>query len=79
MKLLRDTLLLRALCRLFAGRRNAVRRPYTVTVPAPLEQLSGNNVIELHRRSAVADSRLVTHAQAEPLPSSVHLALVSSR
>jgi hypothetical protein len=78
MKLLRDTLLLRALCRLFAGRRHAVRRPYTVTVPAPLEQPSGNNVIELHRRSTVADSR-PTHAQGDALPSSVHLALVSSR
>jgi hypothetical protein len=78
MKLLRDTLLLRTLCRLFAGRRNAVRRPYTVTVPAPLEQPSGSNVIELHRRSTVADSRQ-THVQGDALPSSVHLALVSSR
>ena len=51
MKLLRDTLLLRALRRLLAGRRHAVRRLYTVTVPAPLERASaGNNVIELHRR-----------------------------
>jgi hypothetical protein len=79
MKLLRDTLLLRALRRLFAGRRDAVRRPYTITVPAPLEQPSGSNVIELHRRSTVADSRPTTHAQGEALPSSVHLALVSSR
>jgi hypothetical protein len=78
MKLLRDTLLLRALRRLFAGRRNAVRRPYTITVPAPLEQPSASNVIELHRRSTVPDSR-PTHAQADALPSSVHLALVSSR
>jgi hypothetical protein len=79
MKLLRDTLLLRALRRFFAGRRDAVRRPYTITVPAPLEKASGSNVIELHRRSTLADSRQTTHAQAEALPSSVHLALVSSR
>ena len=79
MKLLRDTLLLRALRRLFAGRRDAVRRPYTITVPAPLEQPSASNVIELHRRSTVADSRPTTHAQGDALPSSVHLALVSSR
>jgi hypothetical protein len=79
MKLLRDTFLLRAVRRLFAGRRDAVRRPYTVTVPAPLEQPSGSNVIELHRRSLVAGSRPTTHAQGEALPSSVHLALVSSR
>ena len=78
MKLLRDTLLLRALRRFFAGRRDAVRRPYTITVPAPLEQPSASNVIELHRRSTVADSR-TTHAQGDALPSSVHLALVSSR
>ena len=78
MKLLRDTLLLRALRRLFAGRRNAVRRPYTVTVPAPLERASvGNNVIELHRRAPAVASR--TSMQADALPSSVHLALVSSR
>jgi hypothetical protein len=34
MKLLRDSLLLRALRRLLAGRRDVVRRPYAVTVPA---------------------------------------------
>ncbi|HEY1588891.1 MAG TPA: hypothetical protein VGG00_04075 [Rhodanobacter sp.] len=78
MKLLRDTLLLRALRRLLAGHRDAVRRPYTVTVPAPLERApTGNNVIELHRRTSAATSR--TSTQADALPSSVHLALVSSR
>ncbi|OOG49513.1 hypothetical protein [Rhodanobacter sp. C01] len=77
MKLLRDTLLLRALRRLLAGRREAVRRPYTVTVPAPLEKIAGSNVIELHRRTPVAASHAPTSADA--LPSSVHLALVSSR
>ena len=79
MKLLRDTFLLRAVRRLLAGRRDAARRSYTVTVPAPLEQPSASNVIELHRRSTVADSRPTTHAQGDALPSSVHLALVSSR
>ncbi|MGH8159164.1 MAG: hypothetical protein ACREPQ_13660 [Rhodanobacter sp.] len=84
MKLLRDSILLRALRRLLAGRREVVRRPYAITVPAPLErapleQPVGNNVIELHRRTLVVDSRAPTHAQADALPSSVHLALVSSR
>ena len=78
MKLLRDTLLLRALRRLLARRREAVRRPYTVTVPAPLERAAGgSNVIELPRRTPVATSH--TPAPADALPSSVHLALVSSR
>ena len=78
MKLLRDTLLLRALRRLLAGRREAVRRPYTITVPAPLERAAaGSNVIELPRRTPVATSH--TPASADALPSSVHLALVSSR
>ena len=81
MKLLRDTLLLRALRRLLAGRREAVRRPYTVTVPAPLErapleQAAGGNVIELHRRTPAVSRAPV---QTDALPSSVHLALVSSR
>jgi hypothetical protein len=84
MKLLRDSLLLRALRRLLAGRRHAVRRPYTVTVPAPLErapleQAAGSNVIELHRRTPAAASRTATQVPADALPSSVHLALVSSR
>ena len=80
MKLLRDSLLLRALRRLLAGRRHAVRRPYTVTVPAPLERAAaGSNVIELHRRTPAATSRTSTQVPADALPSSVHLALVSSR
>ena len=80
MKLLRDTLLLRALRRLLAGRREAVRRPYAITVPAPLERAAvGSNVIELSRRTPAAGSRAQTQAQTEALPSSVHLALVSSR
>ena len=84
MKLLRDTLLLRTLRRLLAGRRHTVRRPYAITVPAPLERApseppAGSNVIELHRRTLVATSRESMPAQTEALPSSVHLALVSSR
>ncbi|MEO8997689.1 MAG: hypothetical protein ABI227_07690 [Rhodanobacter sp.] len=82
MKLLRDSLLLRALRRLLAGRRDAVRRPYAITVPAPLEsapleQPAGSNVIELIRRIPVAAGH--APALADALPSSVHLALVSSR
>jgi hypothetical protein len=82
MKLLRDSLLLRALRRLLAGRRDVVRRPYAITVPAPLERApleppADSNVIELHRRTPAAVSR--TSAPADALPSSVHLALVSSR
>lgn len=84
MKLLRDSLLLRALRRLLAGRRHSVRRPYAITVPAPLECASleqpvGSNVIELHRRTPAAASRASMPAHADALPSSVHLALVSSR
>jgi hypothetical protein len=81
MKLLRDSLLLRALRRLLAGRRDVVRRPYAVTVPAPLErssleQMAGSNVIELHRRNP---SHAPAPAQDRALPSSVHRAVVSSR
>ena len=84
MKLLRDSILLRALRRLLAGRRDAARRAYVITVPAPLEHVPleppvGSNVIELPRRAPVSGSRAATHAQADALPSSVHLALVSSR
>ncbi len=79
MKLLRESLLLRALRRLLAGRRAVARRAYVVTVPAPLARPAGSNVIELHRRGPVAGSRASTPAPAEALPSSVHLALVSSR
>ncbi|GAB2553439.1 hypothetical protein [Rhodanobacter koreensis] len=84
MKLLRDSVLLRVLHRLLAGRRDAVRATYTVTVPAPLdraplEQPAGSNVIELHRRSPAAANRSPIHARNDALPSSVHLALVSSR
>ena len=84
MKLLRDSLLLRALRRLLAGHRDVVRRPYVVTVPAPLEraalqQAAGSNVIELHRRTPAPAGRASAPAQADALPSSVHLALVSSR
>jgi hypothetical protein len=86
MKLLRDSVLLRMVRRLLAGRRDAVRATYTVTVPAPLERASleqpaGSNVIELHRRTTAGGGRapVSTHAKGDALPSSVHLALVSSR
>lgn len=81
MKLLRDSPLLRALRRLLAGRRDVVRRPYAVTVPAPLErspleQAAGSNVVELHRRNP---GHVPAPAQDNALPSSVHRAVVSSR
>ena len=86
MKLLRDSLLLRALRRLLRGRRDVVRRSYAVTVPAPLErmpleqtpleQATGSNVVELHRRNP---SHAPASAQDNALPSSVHRAVVSSR
>lgn len=84
MKLLRESILLRALRRLLAGRRDVVRRSYVVTVPAPLERASqeqpaGSNVIELHRRTTAVGARVSAHTQVDALPSSVHLALVSSR
>ncbi|HXE76827.1 MAG TPA: hypothetical protein VN614_01120 [Rhodanobacter sp.] len=79
MKLLRESLLLRALSRLLAGRRVVARRAYVVTVPAPLARPAGSNVIELHRRSPVASGHASTPAQADELPSSVSLALASSR
>jgi hypothetical protein len=78
MKLLRDSLLLRALRRLLPGRRDVVRRPYAVTVPAPLERAraTGSNVVELHRRNPGHAS---APARDNALPSSVHRAVVSSR
>ncbi|OOG53882.1 hypothetical protein B0E47_11820 [Rhodanobacter sp. B05] len=77
MKLLRESLLLRALRRLLAGRRAVARRAYVVTVPAPLARPASSNVIELHRRSPAAVGRVP--APADALPSSVHRALVSGR
>jgi hypothetical protein len=82
MKLLRDSLLLRALRRLLPGRRDVVRRPYAVTVPAPLGRAplelraAGSNVVELHRRNP---SHASAPTQDNALPSSVHRAVVSSR
>lgn len=80
MKLLRDSVLLRMLRRLLAGRREAVRDTYTITVPAPLERSAGSNVVELHRRAdAGGRTSAATKARGDALPSSGHLALVSSR
>ncbi|OOG65443.1 hypothetical protein B0E46_03610 [Rhodanobacter sp. B04] len=79
MKLLRDSVLLHTVRRLLAGRRGSVRAGYTVTVPAPLAKPAGSNVIELHRRAASPVSGPSTQAHGDALPSSVHLALVSSR
>jgi hypothetical protein len=84
MKLLRDSILLRALSRLLAGRREVVRRPHAITVPAPLQRASWepsarNNVVELHRPKPTTGSSVSTPASTDALPSSVHLALLSSR
>ena len=84
MKLLHDSILLRALSRLLAGRREVVRRPHAITVPAPLQRASwepsaSNNVVELHRPKPTTASRASAAASADALPSSVHPALVSSR
>ena len=82
MKLVRDSLLLRTLRRLLPGRRDVVRRPYAVTVPAPLERTpleqptTGGNVVELHRRNPGHAS---APARDDALPSSVHRAVVSRR
>ena len=46
MKLLREFFLWRSLRGLLAARRDAARRCYTVTVPAPRSQTAGN-VVEL--------------------------------
>ncbi|MDW2982985.1 MAG: hypothetical protein WBG81_15680 [Rhodanobacter sp.] len=77
MKLLRDSTLLRTLRRLLAGRRGAARATYTITVPAPLERPSGDNVIELHHRADA--SQRATATKPGRLPSSGHLTRVSSR
>lgn len=76
MKLLRDSVFLRVLRRLLAGRREAVRATYTVTVPAPLERAAGGNVIELQRRADAGERAASTQARRS---SPVHLARVSSR
>ena len=54
MKLLRDFSLWRALRRLLGGRRDAARRCYTVTVPAPRSQSAGN-VVELRPQARAAE------------------------
>lgn len=77
MKLLRDSVFLRALRRLLAGRREAARAICTVTVPAPLEQAAGSNVIELPRRADAGERAAAT--KPGWLPSSGHLTRVSSR
>lgn len=77
MKLLRESILLRTLRRLLAGRRGAVREPYTITVPAPLERPAGSNVVELPRRTDAGERAASTRPARSS--SSVHLALVSRR
>lgn len=54
MKLLRDFPLWRALRRLLGSQRDAARRPYTVTVPAPRSQSAGN-VVELRPQARAAE------------------------
>ena len=83
MKLLREIVFLRALRQLLAGRHDVARRVYTVTVPAPLvrslvEQPSGSNVIEFHRRAA-ATNRASTYASTDAISAHGHLVLASNR
>ena len=54
MKLLRDFFLWRALRGLLGGRREAARRSYTVTVPAPRSQSAGK-VVELRPQARAAE------------------------
>jgi hypothetical protein len=75
MKLLRDSILLRTLRRLLAGRRGAVRAPYTITVPAPLERPAASNVVELPRRADAGERTASTRPARSS--SASHLALVS--
>ena len=69
--------------RVLFGRGDAVRHPYSITVPAPRVTLPAESatVIELHRRSTpVADRPL--SPRHEPAPAAKghsHLRLASSR
>lgn len=54
MKLLRVFFLWRPLRGLLGGRRDAARRSYTVTVPAPRNQSAGN-VVELRPQARAAE------------------------
>ena len=55
MKLLREFFLWRSLRGLLAARRDAARRSYTVTVPAPRSQAAGNVVVELRPQARAAE------------------------
>ena len=74
MKLLRDFPLWRSLRGLLGGRRDAGRRCYTVTVPAPRSQSAGN-VVELRPQARVAERGRT----ARPAPAAIPGARAANR
>ena len=83
MKLLRDFLRLRTAGRFsLTGRRHAVRVPYTVTVPQPLNKSADRAPIDMHWQIEAGQghplSRWHEHSSAESPRTSRHLHLVSS-
>jgi len=80
MKLLRDFFRLRTAGRFpLAGRREAARRPWTITVPAPLHKPAESVVIDMHWNADPARGRPVAHWHDHAAPQTHrHLQLVSS-
>ncbi|GLQ47472.1 hypothetical protein GCM10007862_25230 [Dyella lipolytica] len=83
MKLLRDFFRLRTAGRFsVAGRRDAVRVPFTVTVPQPLNKQAERAPIDMHWQIEAGQGRPLSHWHEHPaadLPrTSRHLHLVSS-
>ena len=73
MKLLRDFFRIRT-----SGSRDAVRRSWTVTVPAPLPDHSADNVIDLRRHADQASARQSSRQENDSPKPRGHLQLVSS-
>lgn len=67
MKLLRDFFLWRSLRRLLGGRRDAARRSYTVTVPAPRSQSAGK-VVELRPQARTAERGRAARSAPAAMP-----------
>jgi hypothetical protein len=80
MKLLRDFFrLCTAGGRLLSGRRADSRRSWTITVPAPLQETQGPNVIDIHRKGDAARGRSAARWHEHAAPQAArHLQLVSS-
>ena len=82
MKLLRDFIRLRTVA---FGRRDAVRRTFTITVPEPLLKPDGAHAIDMHWDADSAGGRPVAHwhdhspSQHALSQTHGHLQLVSSR